>query len=67
MGLDVGDAVGFDVDGSTEGAWVGAMVEGEDDGGAASALRSSEESVEESRRGFARDAIISYIRTLRGS
>ena len=39
----------------------------EDDGDAASELRSSEESVEGSSRGFARGAIISYIRTLRGS
>ena len=40
----------------------------EDDAGdAAVELRSSEESVEGRRRGFARGGIISYIRTLRGS
>ena len=43
----------------------------EDDGhgknDATAELRSSEESVEGRRRGFARGAIISYIRTLRGS
>ena len=38
-----------------------------DAGDAAAELRSSEESVEGSRRGFARGGIISYIRTLRGS
>ena len=38
-----------------------------DAGDARAELRSSEESVEGSRRGFARGAIISYIRTLRGS
>ena len=41
--------------------------DGHEDDGDGRELRSSEESVEGSRRGFARGAIISYIRTLRGS
>ena len=41
--------------------------DGHEDDGDGKELRSSEESVEGSRRGFARGGIISYIRTLRGS